>query len=263
MALIDTSGLEPFADLIKEVYGDLAKPGVQNVGAALSAVLGLGVTLMWPIMWANARSKIALENNLEAYRDRLKEVPSEQITIAPPEVAMPILDKLGYVTNEELKKLYIELLAKASIKDLNNQAHPSFVNIINNLSPDEAKLIQLIIPEDRIPFIKIRLNLANDKGGIDIDNPVVIIPDLSLDFPENLGAYISNLVGVGLLQVKEGTYLTDEKQYISHMKYFESKKPDYEVIYRAVEKANKAYDTEKGLIQVTKLGHMFFKAVYP
>ena len=134
MPLIDTSGLEPFADLIKEIYGDLAKPGVQNVGTALAAVLGLGVTLMWPIMWANERAKIALEDNLEAYRDRLKDVPPEQISIAPPEVAMPILEKIGYVTNEELRSLYIELLAKASIKELNNQAHPSFVNIINNFN---------------------------------------------------------------------------------------------------------------------------------
>lgn len=262
MALIDTSGLEPFADLIKEIYGDLAKPGVQNVGIALSAVLGLGVTLMWPIMWANERSKIALENNLETYRDRLKDVPPEQVTVAPPEIAMPILEKIGYVTNDEIKNLYIELLAKASIKDLNNQAHPSFVNIINNVSPDEAKLIQYLIPEDRIPFIKVRLNLANNKGGIDIENPVVILPDLSLDFPENLGAYISNLVGVGLLQIKEGTYLTDETKYKSHMEYFEGKKPNYDVIYQAIDKAKTAYEAEKGLIQVTKLGHMFFKAVY-
>lgn len=263
MTLIDTSGLEPFADLIKEIYGDLAKPGVQNVGVALSAVLGLGVTLMWPIMWANERAKIALENNLEAYKDRLKDVPPEQITVAPPEIAMPILEKMGYVTNEELKNLYIELLAKASIKDLNSQAHPSFVNIINNLSPDEAKLVQYFIPEDRIPFIKVRLNLANNKGGVDLENPVVIVPNLSLAFPENIGAYISNLVGVGLLQIKEGTYLTDEANYIPHMEYFESKKSNYDVIYQAVEKDSNAYEAEKGLIQVTKLGHMFFKAVYP
>ncbi|MDR2249671.1 DUF4393 domain-containing protein [Acinetobacter sp.] len=262
MALIDTSGLEPFADLIKEIYGDLAKPGVQNVGVALGAVLGLGVTLMWPIMWANARAKIALEENLEAYRDRIKDVPPEQISIAPPEVAMPILEKIGYVTNEELRNLYIELLAKASIKDLNNQAHPSFVNIINNLSPDEAKLIQHLIPINSIPFIKIRLNLPDGKGGVDIESLVVIVSNLSLDFPENLDAYISNLVGVGLLQVKEGTYLTDETKYLAHMEYFESKKPIYDITYRNIEKANEPYDVEKGMIQVTKLGHMFFKAVY-
>jgi hypothetical protein len=36
------------------------------------------------------------------------------------------------------------LLAKASIKDLNKKSHPSFVNIINNLSPDEAILLQIL-----------------------------------------------------------------------------------------------------------------------
>ncbi|MER8309677.1 DUF4393 domain-containing protein [Acinetobacter baumannii] len=262
MALIDTSGLEPFADLIKEIYGDMAKPGVQNVGIALGAVLGLGVTLMWPIMWANARAKIALEENLETYRDRLKDIPPEQISIAPPEVAMPILEKIGYVTNEELRNLYIELLAKASIKDLNNQAHPSFVNIINNLSPDEAKLVQHLLPKNRIPFIKITLNHPNGRGSIDIESLVIRVPNLSLDFPENLDAYISNLVGAGLLQVKEGIYLTDETSYLAHMEYFESRKPSYDIIYQNFEKANEPYGTEKGIIQVTKLGHMFFKAVY-
>ncbi|MCT9388138.1 DUF4393 domain-containing protein [Acinetobacter baumannii] len=262
MALIDTSGLEPFADLIKEIYGDLAKPGVQNVGIALGAVLGLGVTLMWPIMWANARAKIALEENLETYRDRLKDIPPEQISIAPPEVAMPILEKIGYVTNEELRNLYIELLAKASIKDLNNQAHPSFVNIINNLSPDEAKLVQHLLPKNKIPFIKIVLNYANG-GSIDIESLVIRVPNLSLDFPENLDAYISNLVGAGLLEVKEGTYLVDETNYLAHMEYFESKKPSYDISYQNYEKAKeKPYEAEKGIIQITKLGHMFFKAVY-
>ncbi len=262
MPLIDTSGLEPFADLIKEIYGDLAKPGVQNVGIALSAILGLGITLMWPIMWANERAKIALENNLELYRERLKDTPPDQITVAPPEVAMPIVEKLGYVTNEEIRKLYIELLAKASIKGLNNQAHPSFVNIINNLSPDEARLIQTIFPSDMIPFIKVRLHLGPDKGSVDIENPVVIVSNLSLNYPENLGAYISNLVGVGLLEVKEGTYLMNETLYRPHLEYFESKKSHYDSYYRNIEKSENPYEAEKGLIQITKLGKMFFKAVY-
>jgi hypothetical protein len=43
----------------------------------------------------------------------------------------------------EAPKSYIELLAKASIKDLNT-SHPSFGNIINNLSPDEAILLQIL-----------------------------------------------------------------------------------------------------------------------
>lgn len=260
MALIDTSGLEPFADLIKEIYGDLAKPGVQNVGVALGAVLGLGVTLLWPIMWANERAKIALENNLETYRERLKDIPPEQITIAPPEVAMPILEKLTYVTNEELKNLYIELLAKASIKDLNNQAHPSFVNIISNLSPDEAKFIEYLIPKKTIPFIK--TEIKSKKGTLEIENPVLMIPNIGLNYKENLGAYVSNLVGVGLLQVREDVWFSDENKYKEHLDYFESRKNIYDEYYQQFKEESTSYSTSKGLIQVTKLGEMFFKAVY-
>lgn len=261
MAIIDTSGLEPFADLIKEIYGDLAKPGVQNVGVALSAVLGLGVTLLWPIMWANERAKIALENNLETYRERLKDIPPEKITIAPPEVAMPILEKLTYVTNEELRSLYIELLTKASITDLNNQAHPSFVNIINNLSPDEVKFIEYLIPKEIIPFIK--TELKNNKGTIIIENPVIIIPDLGLSYKENLDAYISNLVGVGLLQVREDIWFSDENRYKEHFDYFENRKSYYDHYYQNVKDESTTYSTSKGLIEVTKLGKMFLKAVQP
>ena len=71
MSLIDFKSLEPFNELLKEIYGDLAKPGVQNVGIALSAILGLGITIMWPIMWANERTKIALEHNLLKYKTRI------------------------------------------------------------------------------------------------------------------------------------------------------------------------------------------------
>lgn len=260
MALIDTSGLEPYADLIKEMYGDLAKPGVQNVGVALSAVLGLGVTLLWPIMWANERAKIALENNLEAYRERLKDVPPEEVTVAPAEVAMPIIEKLSYVTNEELKKLYIELLAKASIKGSNNQAHPSFVNIINNLSPDEAKFIEAILPYNQIPFIK--AELKGKQGTFELESPILRIRNLSLTYEENIGAYISNLVGVGLIQLREDVWLSNADRYKEHMEYFEAKKPIYDQKFPYLKDETSSYHASKGIIQITKLGDLFFKAVY-
>ena len=141
MAIIDTSGLEPFAPILAELYKDMAQPAARNVGLALGAITSIGLFLHLISSWGTQRLNLCLKDNLEKYANRLKDVPEEQIVQAPPEVAMPIMEKLSYVSNEELKELYIELLAKASIKDLNGQAHPSFVNIINNLSPVEANLI--------------------------------------------------------------------------------------------------------------------------
>jgi hypothetical protein len=72
--------------LLKSVYGDLAKPGVEQAGKALSTIIGLGNTILWPVALANEKAKIALENNLEKYRKRLESTPKEHITEIAPEI---------------------------------------------------------------------------------------------------------------------------------------------------------------------------------
>ena len=100
--------------LLKEIYGDLAKPGAAQAGKALSTIIGLGNTILWPFALANERAKIALEANLQKYRIRMESTPEEEVVEVAPEIGTPIAEKLGYVTNEQLSDMYIELLAKAS-----------------------------------------------------------------------------------------------------------------------------------------------------
>lgn len=139
--------------LLPEIYGDLLKPGVKQVGRALETVVGLGNTILWPIAWANERSRIALERNLEKYREEIKHLPEEKVVSVTPEIGVPIAEKLSYVTNEELSDLYVNLLAKASCVDTARFAHPSFVNVINNLSPDEAVLLKEIHQQGVLGFL--------------------------------------------------------------------------------------------------------------
>lgn len=269
MALINTKGLEPFADLIKEIYGDLAKPGVQNVGTALGAILGLGITLMWPIMWANERAKIALENNLEKYRERLENIPPEQITSVAPEVAMPILEKLSYVTNEDLRNLYIELLAKASIKNLNNLAHPSFINVINNLSPDEGILLKAFsevelmpsaIDQYRsIPFIEPRVE--NDLGHWQpfLKFLLKLPKHEPLVFSENFDAYLSNFSGLGIISIERQSYLTGVNAYDELIEALEyAKMPHIE----SLKERGMNITSQKGVIQITQYGELLLKALF-
>ena len=69
------------------------------------------------------------------------------------------------MTNEELSEMYTELLAKASQAQNANVAHPSFVNIINNISPDEAILLKSIRHNFVIPFVEVQLK---KKGSLEI-----------------------------------------------------------------------------------------------
>lgn len=264
MAIIDTSGLEPFADLLKEIYGDVAKPGVVQVGIALATVIGLLNTCLSPIKFLNEKTELNRQNNLQLLAKRFAEIPPENIIEAPPEIAVPIAEKLGYVSNDELKNLYIELLAKASTKDLNKKAHPSFVNIINNLSPDEAILIKSLRNRIDVPFVNIVLNKNDGQYGVlPMEEQVVLISELKLTFNENLSAYFSNLAGAGLVEIDNTQWVSDEKKYEIYEEYLLVKQATYENLYKnIVEKFPKrSYEIKKGLIKVTNFGDMFFKAV--
>jgi hypothetical protein len=50
------------------VYDDLAKPGVQQVGKALSTVLGLGNTALLPLKLANEKAQLWYTKHMEEYR---------------------------------------------------------------------------------------------------------------------------------------------------------------------------------------------------
>ena len=120
-------------ELLTQLYGDLAKPGVAQVGKALSTVLGLGNTILWPIQLLNERARIRLESNLERFRQKVSQIPLEKVTPVAPEIGVPIAEKLSYVADRDLRELYTNLLAKASNVDTVSQAHPSFVNVLRNL----------------------------------------------------------------------------------------------------------------------------------
>ena len=151
--------------LLKELYGDLAKLGVTQVGKALSSVIGLRNTVLWPIHMLNEKARLKLEANLDRYRELLKHIPEEDVVPVAPEVGVPIADKLGYVTDEALRTMYITLLAAASHVKTLRQAHPSFVHIIESMSPDEAALLKYLMQNNGVePCLLVRL--ANPSQGI-------------------------------------------------------------------------------------------------
>jgi len=245
-------------EILKEVYGDLAKPGVQQVGKALNTVLGLGNTALWPVALLNERAKITLEINLEKYRVKMESVPEEDVCEVPPEVGVPIAEKISYVTNEEISNMYIELLAKASQTKLANQAHPSFAGIINNLSPDEAILIKSIKTMPGIPFINVRLMFKGKNEWNELDPMKPGISCLNdLTYPSNIHAYLSNLEGLGVIQIREDQWMVGENIY-------EPLEENAKQMFAAIEKSSpdKELKINKGKIDITPFGRMLMGACF-
>jgi hypothetical protein len=251
--------IEHFPALLKEIYGDLAKPGVRQVGKALGTIIGLGNTMLMPLALKNEKARIVLETNLNRYREKLESVPDDQISEVAPEVGVPIVEKLLYVTNEELSEMYTELLAKASQHQKANMAHPSFVNIINNMSPDEAILLKEIRPMiNGIPFIEARLTKKGKNEWHTLNDMIPGLPNLDkLQFPNNVRAYLSNLAGMGLLQIRHD-------QFMVGVNIYEPLEESAKNMFSAM--ADSMPDREltfpRGKIEITTLGHLFISACF-
>lgn len=248
--------------LVPELYGDLAKPGATQAGKALGTVIGLGNTILLPIHWVNERSRLALESNLEKYRKRLEAVPEKEITPVRPEIGVPILEKLIYVTDEELSDMYVNLLAKASCVDTAKFAHPSFVNVINNLSPDEAVLLREIHRQGDLAFLTAKRDVTvwdTTKGRsasqLMGDLLTGVEARIRLLFPDNINAYFSNLEGLGLIRIRRDWRMIQEDKYKSLETYY---RPSFEESDDDGESQSLRF--EKGKIEITPFGELFMDA---
>lgn len=187
---------ETTSKLLTEMYSDLAKPAVTEVGIALGTIFGLCNTLLMVITFQNEKAKLKLQHNLEIYRQKIEKIKKENIQEVIPEIGIPVVEKLLYVTDDTLVDLYTELLAKASDKTQCDLAHPSFVNIINNLSPKEARILEYIKRKIRLAVVDISILTDGKSKPFETLSELILLDDY---YDANIKAYLSNLIGLGLL----------------------------------------------------------------
>lgn len=241
--------------LMKEVYGDLAKPGVSQVGKMFGTILGLGNTALWPIAFANGAAEIALRENLERLRIRLSKIPIEQVIPAVPEIGVPLAEKIAISRDVSIAVLYVELLAKASIESQSALVHPAFIAMLEALSPDEAYLLPYF--NNRLPKIDIKLS---SDGGVTfryvLKNKINLSLPRPLEFPINFSGYLNNLQRLGIIEISDTLRVKEDPDPYLPL----------EAVYRALAESMTTPDSNeeaivnRGMISATEFGKLFIRA---
>lgn len=189
------------------VYQDVVQPAAQELGKALQTVTKTVHVALAPVsalVWGYDQIKEFVSTKVA---DRLKNVPPENIVTPKPNVAGPALESLRYTGHESsLSDLYANLLAASMDKSTAQGAHPAFVEIIRQLTPDEAKLIGLFIHEMAFPLLDVRWEYKNPtperSGGRTV---LVNFSQLGIithcEFPHLTPTYIDNLCRLGLAEI--------------------------------------------------------------
>lgn len=212
----DNTGKEIAKELAKDLYEDagkaIAKPTGDLVGLIPRAIkAALSPMEKWILQkeYNIAETKKLLEQKLEA-------IPAELIEEPEPYIALPAMQSLSYsMDNEELREMYANLLANSMIATVKNGVHPGFVEVIKQLTPDEAKVLRnLFNTKAYAPTISIRWE--NDNGeGFDVLKDFSNVGELAeCENPYSISVYFNNLLRLGVIfHSSKYQMLTTEERY--------------------------------------------------
>ena len=252
-------------ELLKELYGDLAKPGVAQVGKALETVLGLGNNVLLPLRLLNETCRRFEEKKFQDIADRFKNIRYENIVDVRPEIGTPILEKLSYTDDDTLRKMFIELLAKSADRTQVENAHPAFVGIIENITPDEAILLNHLKNRDSIPYMWVWEKI-DDDGVFRIVSDYIIKCPTEIIYRKNIPMYISNLSGMGLLRAEDGKFNPKDSVYDPIFDLIKKQIPDVlkgDMIHFESNYPANSMIASRGVIQVLPFGTAFQRACLP
>lgn len=246
-------------NILATIYGDLAQPSVKKVGTALETVFEFSTSFLLPLKLLNEKFKLNFEKRLNEYKKKLEKIPEEDLCEVNPQIGTPLIEKLSYTTNDEIADLFTNLLTKASSTKTVNLAHPSFVQLIERLSVDEARIIKFLKGKDFIPCISFRAYLKDkNKGFYEILTKGTMLQfEIELLFPQNISTYLDNLTSMGVLDISHGLHKIDDNIYNPIYEKYEYDKinEDYlkSEVFSRVEK-------KKSYFQITTFGKTFIDA---
>jgi hypothetical protein len=244
--------------ILMTIYGDIAQPSVKKIGTALETVFEFSTSFLLPVKLLNEKFRLNFEKRLNDYKDKLNSVPEEELCEVNAQIGTPLIEKLSYTTNDEIADLFTNLLTKASSSKTVNLAHPSFVQLIERLSIDEARIIKHLKSIDIVPCITFRAHMKENKGFIEIlKNGTMLQFQVELLFPQNITTYLDNLTSMGILDISHGLHKMDDNIYNPIYEKYE-----YEKVSESYTKtgAFSQLEKKKSYFQITDFGKTFITA---
>jgi len=191
-------------DVLGKAYDDLVHPTAKSVGNTVSLIpRTIGVWLgKWEKWIINGEESIRL--TAEAVKEKAAKIPEEKLTEPEAYVAVPAIQQLSYCYDSaELREMYANLLVASMNSDTKYQVHPSFVDIIKQLTPDEAKLLSFLAKNSIQPLISVRHILSNRSEYVELVRHFTCISEQICENPNGIYAYLDNLERLGLITVME------------------------------------------------------------
>jgi len=236
------------------LYEDGLKPATQESGKTLALIPRAINAALLPLRQWIAEREYKLAETEKLLTQKLEHVGEDKIVTPEAYVAVPAIQAIAYsMDSEELRNLYANLLAKAMNSDTKELVHPSFVEIIKQMSPIDSLVFKIIMKRDVNPLID--LVYKNNKNVL--RHIISNISDIDIASQETVCISIDNLVRLGLICIPDARrHYADDNAYneILNSPYYIAKQYLYPTTPDGFTLSYK-----KRMIDKTNLGLSFFE----
>lgn len=150
--------------------------------------------------------------------EKLKDTPAENIITPPSYVAVPALQSIAYCMDDiQLRDMYAELLAHAMNSETVDNVHPTFVEIIKQMSPFDALVFKKLTKTLVQPCISIKYMNKGAKASYPVQD-IVAFSDLDAFPLVPTQIALENLERLRLIEINKGSKYGNAEKY-EHLKY--------------------------------------------
>lgn len=192
------------------VVPDSVDQAAQNLTAPITKNIGKTLADVWFLVFGGLSQKAAIRNmkyehELQLYYEELQnsvsEIPAEKKLEPNIQITAQALENSKYcIESEELRKMFVNLISKSMNSDFKNNIHPSFAEIIKQMSPMDARIFKSLSPKTTFPLVDYILEYQDTHQYVVMYSEIYLpsIPNVDIKI---VSSSISSLNRLGLINI--------------------------------------------------------------
>lgn len=210
----DLTGLGKIADskLANNIYEDAGSPAIRELGGVAADLIKTMRLFTAPLQLA-AVAQDRFKIWLDEARSR---VPVEKQVEAPSNVSGPALRAMLFMEEKNpMAEMFVNLLSQAINKDAQQKVHPAFVNILEQICPDEALLLHKLQEKGLLGAN----GLTEVRGQEAIEKSLTTFPQDEFIDPDSICMYFDHLEALCLVAHRPDITIKPPKEHPEYADY--------------------------------------------
>lgn len=194
----------------------------------------------------------------EELQKKAEQIPQDRLQSPPVYIAGPALQAMLFTIDApELRQFYVNLLGTSMDGSKVRTAHPAFVDVIRQLSPDEARILKVLEPGVSWPEIDILSIMPDDADAFEtVAHHVSWLGERSgCTHCEFVPVYVDNLCRLGTVTIPYGGYLADESAYLELRNH-----PSFVAQEQIALTLGRQIRSRRAYVELTGFGRLFWEA---